>query len=575
MKQLDRLLLRSFVGPFLVAWAIALFAFLMQYLWVYIDEIIGKGAGLLLIAELVGYLSVSLMPMALPVAVLIASVMTMGTFAEHYELAAMKSAGVPLLRVMAPLMVAGLAITAFSFACSNYLIPVANLQARTRLYDIRKQKPSLSLEEGVFNDDFQGFAIRIGSKGEDDRNLSDVMLYRQGGTLRGRIEAVAAERGVMQVTPDDRYFLLELADGYQYQEPEPGTAGSGSRTHPFVRTRFATYRKSFDLGEFDIEQTDASAFSDHHAMLSVSQLAVAADSIRGAIAARRQRLGIEAGRFFHPLKQADRFVQDSLDQLERDSARLAADLEFAARAESGELDSVPASPQPVANEMVAADRAAAEDARRDEAFFRSIDRRRFNVPAGERPAEAALEPLVPLADEEADYLTYFAAQPPYKLTGYIDRAEQSARTIKSYAEGADRRLRAQREKLAQHVYERHSKWCFALSCFILLFIGAPMGAIIRKGGFGYPMLVSIMFFTIFIILSIMGKKLAQSLAMDAALAAWLPALVIFPIGVALTFTAMNDLKFSVAETLGRSRAYLWLRARLSPKHWSTSTSAAA
>ena len=388
MKQLDRLLLRSFVGPFAVAFAIALFAFLMQYLWVYIDEIIGKGAGMLLIAELVGYLSVSLMPMALPVAVLIASVMTMGNFAEHYELAAMKSAGVPLLRVMMPLMLAGLAITAFSFACSNYLIPVANLQARTRLYDIRKQKPSLSLEEGAFNDDFQGFSIRIGSKDEDERGLQDVMLFRQGGSLRGRIESVSAERGEMEVTPDDRYFVLRLADGYQYQEPEPGSSSSGKRTHPFVRTRFATYRKSFDLGEFDIEQTDASAFSDHHAMLSTAQLAEAADSIRDAIAGRRRRLGIEVGRFFYPLKIADRAVQDSLDQIERDSIKLAADLAFAARADAGTLDSASLaedSLSQIAQRAVepAPDGEIPEVVRRQRAFGR------LNVPPGAACALAA------------------------------------------------------------------------------------------------------------------------------------------------------------------------------------------
>ena len=182
LKQIDRLLLQSFVGPLLVAFVISLFVFLMQYLWVYIDEIIGKGAGLLLIAELIGYLSVSMMPLALPVAVLIAAVMTMGNLAEHYELSSMKSAGIPLMRVMLPLMIVGLGISAFSFVCSNYLIPVANLKARTRLYDIRKQKPSLSLEEGTFNDDFQGFSIRIGEKAEDNETLRDVMLFRQGGS---------------------------------------------------------------------------------------------------------------------------------------------------------------------------------------------------------------------------------------------------------------------------------------------------------------------------------------------------------------------------------------------------------
>ena len=554
MKQLDRLLLKSFVGPFVVSFAIALFAFLMQYLWVYIDEIIGKGAGMLLIAEMVGYLSVSMMPTALPVGVLIASVMTMGSLAEHYELAAMKSAGVPLLRIMMPLMLAGLLIAGFSFVCSNYLIPVANLKAKTRLYDIRKQKPSLSLEEGAFNDDFQGFAIRIANKLEDDKSLEGVMLYKQGGTLRGRIEAVSAERGVMDVTPDDRYFILELEDGYQYQEPEAETR-NGKRTHPFVRTKFATYRKTFDLSEFEIDQTDDSAFENHHAMLNVSQLEAAIDSIRRTMESRKDRLAIETGRFITPLKKLDQRKLDSLEQIKQDSIKLAADL---ALAENDDAEAVDA---PVADSAVAtAERSAAKSiTRRINQSPRVEERQRVRDRSGAGGNSAVAN------NNLGDYRRYLATQPNYKQVSYIDRAVQSARTLKSYADGAKRRLDSQRDSLVQHIYERHYKWSSALACFIFLFIGAPMGAIIRKGGFGYPILVSIIFFTLFIILTIASKKLTQSYTLQPGFAAWLPTLVIFPIGVVLTYSAMNDIKFSIAERLGRSKAWLWLVSQLRKK----------
>lgn len=526
----------------------------MQYLWVYIDEIIGKGAGMILIIELVIYLSVSLMPMALPVAVLIASVMTMGNLAEHYELASMKSAGVPLLRVMMPLVLASLLISGFSFTCSNYLIPVANLKARTRLYDIRKQKPSLSLEEGAFNDDFQGFAIRIGKKLDDGKGLENVMLYKQGSNLRGRIEAVSARTGTMDVTPDERYFVLELNDGYQYQEPEP-EARSGGRTFPFVRTKFEQYRKTFDLSEFEIEQTDESAFQDHQTMLSVSQLGVAIDSIRRVRQERRDRLSIEVGRYISPLQFGDRSKQDSLDQIRQDSIKLAKDLALAANddaeKEENKTKQAAAVPDDIKSTIFRAKQRAEKDASRSKDLV----------------ASASQKPLVKdsINQYAGDFVAYLKNQPVYKKSVYIDRSLQFIRSIRSYADGAQRRLDAQRGALVNHIYEQHSKWSFALACFIFLFIGAPMGAIIRKGGFGYPILVSIIFFMVFIILNIMCKKLMASYTLQPGLAAWLPTLVIFPIGVILTYSAMNDIKFGIAERLGNSKAWQWIVTRFEKK----------
>jgi len=491
--------------------------------------------------------------MALPVAVLISSVMTMGNLAEHYELASMKSAGVPLLRVMMPLVMASVLISAFSFTCSNYLIPVANLKARTRLYDIRKQKPSLSLEEGAFNDDFQGFAIRIGKKAEDGKGLENVMLYKQGTNLRGRIEAVSARTGTMDVTPDERYFVLELHDGYQYQEPEP-EAKDGGRTHPFVRTKFEQYRKTFDLSEFEIQQTDESAFQDHQTMLSVSQLGVAIDSIRRVRKERRERLSIEVGRFITPLQLSDRAAQDSLEQIRKDSIQLAKDLALAAddNAETlTEKKPKATAPASIKKTIDQAKKRAERDAVRSKDLVES----------------ASQKPMVKdtLGKDAGDFIAYMRNKPKYKKTVYIDRGLQFSRSIRSYSDGAKRRLDGQRDSLVNHIYEQHAKWSFAMACFIFLFIGAPMGAIIRKGGFGYPILVSIIFFMVFIILNIMCKKLMASYTLQPGMAAWMPTLVIFPIGVILTYSAMNDIKFGIAERLGQSKAWQWIVAKVKKK----------
>ncbi|MCB0533733.1 MAG: LptF/LptG family permease [Saprospiraceae bacterium] len=162
MKKIDKLLLSSFIGPFIVSFGIALFVLVMQFLWLYIDEIAGKGVSVFILIELIAYLSIATFPMALPIAVLIAGVMVLGNLAERYELSSMKSAGVSLIRIMRSMIIMAAGIAFFSYICSDFLIPIANLKFKSRLYDIRKQKPALTLEKGVFNEDFRQFVIRIG-----------------------------------------------------------------------------------------------------------------------------------------------------------------------------------------------------------------------------------------------------------------------------------------------------------------------------------------------------------------------------------------------------------------------------
>ena len=164
MKTLDRLLLTSFIPPFFMTFFIAIFVLIMQFLWTYVDDIIGKGVELSVILELLFYQSLALMPMAVPLATLISSVMVMGGLGERYELASMKSAGISLTRTMAPLMAVAGFVAIFSFCAANWLIPIANLQFKSRLYDIRKQKPMLSFTEGAFNNELTGFVMRIGKK---------------------------------------------------------------------------------------------------------------------------------------------------------------------------------------------------------------------------------------------------------------------------------------------------------------------------------------------------------------------------------------------------------------------------
>jgi lipopolysaccharide export system permease protein len=216
VKKIDKLLLTSFIGPFAVSFGIALFVLIMQFLWLYIDEIAGKGVSIFIMLELLGYMSVSTFPMALPIATLIASVMVVGNLAERYELSSMKSAGISLLRVMRSLIVVCVGLSIFSYITSDFLIPISNLKFKSRLFDIRKQKPALTLEKGIFNEDFRQFIIRIGEKESDGETIGEVMIEDQTNLGKLKFNQILADSGQMYTSPDKRFFVMNLFEGTQY-----------------------------------------------------------------------------------------------------------------------------------------------------------------------------------------------------------------------------------------------------------------------------------------------------------------------------------------------------------------------
>ena len=213
---------------------------------------VGKGAGFGIVLEIIFYNSISIVPMSLPVAILISSVMVMGNLAERYELASLKSAGVSLIRVMRPLLFFCIGVTILSFFFSNNIIPYSNLKFKSRLHDLRKAKPTLNLEENVFNEDFKGFIIHIGNKLEDNKTIEDVIIYDHKNYKNGQLSMITAKSGEMLTTDDDSYFIMNLKDGFLYQEGEE-KRGTKEKTYPFIRTKFTEWQKVFDLSEFDID----------------------------------------------------------------------------------------------------------------------------------------------------------------------------------------------------------------------------------------------------------------------------------------------------------------------------------
>lgn len=273
IKKLDKLILKAFIGPFIATFFITLFVLVMQFFWKYIDDLVGKGLDLISILKLTSYVTVTAIPLALPLAILLSSIMTFGNLGESFELVAIKSAGIPLLRFMQPLVVVSALISTVAFLISNYVIPVANLKFQTMLYDIRVAKPAFDIKEGIFYDKLPGYAIKVGKKEKDGNSIADIVIYENQSSLQDNI--IVAEKGVMRLSDDKKFLEFNLENGWRYQEKGP----FNSIETDYYRLGFKEYKKSFDLSSFSVLKTPDSAFKGNYRMLNVKQLAKTADSL--------------------------------------------------------------------------------------------------------------------------------------------------------------------------------------------------------------------------------------------------------------------------------------------------------
>ncbi len=507
IKRIDYLVLSSFTGPFSAAFGISLFVLIMQFLWLHIDDIAGKGVNLFLMLELIGYLSISIIPMALPVAVMLASVMLMGNMAERYELSSMKSAGISLLRVMVPMMLVCTVISVFSYVCSDFLIPISNLKFKTRLYDIKRQKPALSIEEGVFNEDFRQFVIRIGDKESDGETIGDVMLIDQSAPHRHKLNEILADSGQMYSSNDRRFFVMNLFNGVQYQEP--GTSGNlpgNKQSYPFIRIHFKSMTKVWDMREFEINRTDEDNLKSNRQMLSMKQLRETSDSLNRLVADHRQS------------------IADQLLSLLKEEVR-------------------PPSPATGPDSAAVANAAAAT----------ALNRRLTQSPqqAVTIASPAALFTQNPIDKPLSAYNGLLETFPENDRTRIKDEAQKRLESHRSALETRKKQIEARQLDEVKVSYDLYIKYSFAIICLLFLFIGGPMGAIIRKGGFGYPILVAIVFFVIFVMLTIMCRKLAESFFLPPFWAAMMPWLVLLPVAALLTWKALNDSRMLNFEWITR------------------------
>jgi lipopolysaccharide export system permease protein len=529
MKKLDKLILKTVAGPFLLTFVTVVFILLTQYMLKYFDDFVGKGLGAEVFAELIFYFSINMTPMALPLAVLLSSLMTFGNLGEHFELTAIKGAGISLTRTLVPLFFFVLFLSVLAFLSNNYVVPRANLKAYSLLYDVKQKKPALDIQEGVFYGGIPKFRIKVNKKHDDGETIEDVIIYdhSQG---QGNNEVIIANSGKMYTFDQDRFLRLELFDGNRYSEGADGRNRSSSGGGKFVRTNFDTTKMTFSLASFGLQRTKEEYFASHRRMQNMAQLARAIDSLRGEQRTVRHTAFLSSNRFYRYHLRYDSLMPPALavselkippslaiDTLLQDSAanQLRGPGMLSARLNDTIITSLPAKPRKIKD----------TETWRAEALAQEVARPRQHVVTEVDTA------LLTRVDQSID---------AEERSGVIAKALSQSRTIKNELQINSQKLRRLKGDINKSVYESGKKVTQAVSCLIMFLIGAPLGAIIKRGGLGVPVLISVAFFIIFYVLGEMSRKWAEDLIMNPQLAVWFPNLVLLPIGIVCLVQARLD-----------------------------------
>ncbi len=538
LKNIYRYIIRSYLGPLVLTFTISLFILVMQFLWKYIDDLVGKGLDWFIIMELLFYAAATFVPLALPLAILFASLMTFGNLGERYELLAMKAAGISLSNAMKPLVFLSLLISLSAFFFSNNVLPVANLKMFTLLNDVRQKKPAVNIRPGIFYNEIEGLVIKVSSKDKDGKGVSNIFIYDYTNPEAMRYNGLnftTAKRGIIEMSEDDRYMTLTLVDGVNYFEKIEGRDQYQSR--PLQRTSFARQMRTIDLSAFTFSKTNEEFFKDDFRMLSIRQLNGMIDSMYGDFYREKEMHIRDMIRIFRNL-YADTLATVRIQTVVPDSANGTdqADTPSSIPSTTG-IDRLP----PEVREGYLSHKHL-----RDVMAVRPAD------PGS--PADTASDgrkSYTPLVEDtlRADLLTNFL---PPEQSNIVTTALQLSRSAKENMNNRNMMITNRMRLIRKYEIEWHRKFTLSIACLILFFIGAPLGAIIRKGGLGMPAVLSVVLFIIFHVLSMTGDKLARESTVTPAAGMWMASLIILPVGIFLTVKATSDAALLDAETYGKT-----------------------
>jgi lipopolysaccharide export system permease protein len=561
MKKLDKLILGSFLGPFLLTFLVVDFILLIVNMLKYFDEIFGKGLSFLIYAELIGYFVISISPMALPLAMLLSSLMAFGNLGEHFELTAIKGSGISLTRAMRPIGIFAVVLTFLAFLSNNYLVPKVNLKTFSLLYDIRMKTPSLDIKEGVFYSGITNFSIKVNKK-VDDSNLKDVLIYNHTEG-QGNLNVTLADSGRMETFNNDAYMRLTLYSGHSYKESR-STRGISEAPVEFSRTDFQENVMVFDLSAFQLSRTPENQWSTNRAIKTIEEIRSGLDSIHLIVNDLKHQNFIMAASIY-PFFTKDRPLTPSKIILEEkarfdtllvrrlvkqrafeDSVDRVNGVDVISTTATTFQDSLVTLSLPTIQESASLSTSVLEEkvaVKRKRAPFVVAENKpslASNRDSLDLPVPVSKSPrTTPLTKKENALLDSMFYERGY-ISNAINLALNNARNLKnsfnvkmSQVEGNEREFR--RYEIAW--YQKYSQ---AIACFVMFLIGAPLGAIIKKGGLGMPVLISILFFILFYMLTITGEKWAKEGVVDSFLGTIFSNLCLLPFGLFFLKQARRD-----------------------------------
>lgn len=465
LKIFDRYVIKSFLKPFFSAFFIVLFVLIMQALWLAFDEIAGKGIDFIFILKFIGYLALTVVPMALPIGILLSSIMALGNLSEKYELAAIKSAGVSLSRVIKPIVFVTLIIGVFSFFFMNNVYPWATLKQKNLYINIKKQKPALALVPGAFNTEIPNYNIKFEEKYGEKKNFLKNIQISDISQRNGKIKVITAKKGVILSEEGSKYMTLLLEDGNYYEEHIKNTMSSKERNKmPASKATFKKYSINIDISSFNNSKNlEKENYKSHHTMLSISQL----DSLSKVLKKDYHQIINNKSDNFYDITNGRKLYNYS-------------DSVLATNLKSEILDN-------------------------------------------------------------------------FELHNKVIIVENAERTLNRITSSNDKynitSIKNKRKTLNSFDFEPNYRITFALACLVLFFIGAPLGSIIRKGGFGLPLVVAIIIFVIYFFITKFGQNLSEESAISATLGGWVSTIVLLPFGLFLTLKASKGTSVFNIDTL--------------------------
>jgi len=558
MKKLDKLILGSFLGPFLLTFLVVDFILLIVNMLKYFDEIFGKGLGFWIYAELIGYFVISISPMALPLAMLLSSLMAFGNLGEHFELTAIKGSGISLTRAMRPIGIFAVGLTILAFLSNNYLVPKVNLKTFSLLYDIRMKTPSLDIKEGVFYSGIPNFSIKVNQK-LDDVRLKDIIIYNHAEG-QGNLNVTMADSGRMETFNNDTYMRMTLYAGESYKESR-STRGISEAPVEFSRTAFQENVMVFDLSAFQLNRTPENQWSTNRAIKTIEEIRYGLDSLHLIVNDLKYQNFVTAASiypFFTKNRTLDPNPEILLEKARFDTLRRVRILQEQALEDS--IDSVN---RGIPSDSIANDTVAQIPLEKGTVVIETVqpvsevalrkkrEAKQFAVIDESAPDSARMDSLVvpvvkpktfrtdPLTAEEKTLLDSMFYERGYISNAYT-LALNNARNLKNSFNVKMSQVDGQEREFRRYEIAWYQKYSQAIACFVMFLIGAPLGAIIKKGGLGMPVLISILFFILFYMLTITGEKWAKEGVTDAFFGTIFSNLCLLPFGLFFLRQARKD-----------------------------------